>query len=207
MTIPPLPRRARGEENTRTQRKEDTKRKLVDAAEALIGQRGYDDTTVTEIAKLAGVVPSLINTYFNGKAGLLYAIIQRHNEPQFEATRKAATSPGTARERLERIISVWVEGDLARGKLAGPLLALTWYWPPDTEAQNLRDREAFFAFVHDVLRDGAKAGEFRTLPPETVSEVIYAICIWSLRPGVFAGASAAECVALAMARLDLLLKP
>jgi AcrR family transcriptional regulator len=207
MTIPPLPRRARGEENTRTQRKEDTKRKLVDAAEALIRDRGYDDTTVTEIAKRAGVVPSLINTYFNGKAGLLYAIVQRHNEPQFEATKRAAAFPGTARERLERVISVWAEGDLARGRLLGPLMALTWYWPPETEAQNLRDRQAFFTFVEDVLRDGAAAGEFRTLPPEATCEVIFGLYTWSLRPGVFTGATAADCVALAMARLDLLLKP
>ena len=207
MPIPPLPRRTRGEESSRTQRKEETKRKLVDAAEALIRERGYDDTTVTEIGKRAGVVPSLINTYFNGKAGLLYAIIQRHNEPQFEATKRAAAPPGTPRERLQRVITVWAEGDLARGRLLGPLMALTWYWPAETEAQNIRDRQAFFVFVEEVLREGAAIGAFRNLPPSQAIEAIFALYTWSLRPGVFNGASAQDCVALAMARIDLLLAP
>ena len=207
MAIPPLPRRPRGEENSRAQRKEDTKRKLVDAAEALIRERGYDDTTVTEIGKRAGVVPSLINTYFNGKAGLLYAIIQRHNDPQYEATKRAAAPPGAPRERLERVITVWAEADLARGRLLGPLMALTWYWPPETETQNIRDRQAFFVFVEEVLRDGAAAGDFRALPPAEAMEAIFALYTWSLRPGVFGGAAAAECVALAMRRIDMLLAP
>lgn len=207
MAIPPLPRRPRGGDNSRAQRKEDTKRKLIDAAEALIRESGYDDTTVTEIARRAGVVPSLINTYFNGKAGLLYAIIQRHNEPQYEATKRAAAPPGTPRERLERVIRVWAEGDLARGRLLGPLMALTWYWPPATEAQNLRDRQAYFAFVEEVLHEGAASRTFRPLPPAEAVEAIFALYTWSLRPGVFAGASAEACVALAMRRIDLLLAP
>jgi AcrR family transcriptional regulator len=207
MPIPPLPRRARSGESSRSLRKEDTKRKLVDAAEDLIRERGYDDTTVTEIARRAGVVPSLINTYFNGKAGLLYAIIQRHNEPQFEATKHAAAAPGTPRERLLRVITVWAEGDLARGRLLGPLMALTWYWPAETEAQNIRDRLAFFVFVEEVLRDGAASGQFRSLPPAQAVEAIFALYTWSLRPGVFNGAPVQDCVALAMSRIDLLLAP
>jgi AcrR family transcriptional regulator len=173
----------------------------------MIRERGYDDVSVTDIARRAGVVPSLINTYFNGKAGLLYAIIQGHNDPQLAATRAAAATPGTARERLERIIAVWMEGDLARGKLLGPLIALTWYWPPATEAQTIRDRQPFFACLQEVLRQGAAAGEFRPMPEPDTCEVIFAIYNWSLRPGLFAGATATECVALAMARLDLLLRP
>jgi AcrR family transcriptional regulator len=207
MSIPPRRKRPSGTETGRTRQREDTKRRLVEAAEAMIRERGYDDVSVTDIARRAGVVPSLINTYFNGKAGLLYAIIQSHNDPQLAATRAAAATPGTARERLERIIAVWAEGDLARGKLLGPLIALTWYWPPATEAQNIRDRAPFFTCLQEVLHQGAATGEFRPLPEGNTCEAIFAIYTWSLRPAVFTGATAAECVALAMARLDLLLKP
>lgn len=52
-----------------------TKQKVVDAASLLFYQKGFDGTSVRDIAMKASVNVSLISYYFNGKQGLLeYAV-------------------------------------------------------------------------------------------------------------------------------------
>lgn len=56
--------------------KEASKQALLDAATAVFSERGYDAATTREVAKRAGVSEALIARYFEGKAGLLLAIMQ-----------------------------------------------------------------------------------------------------------------------------------
>jgi TetR/AcrR family transcriptional regulator, regulator of cefoperazone and chloramphenicol sensitivity len=51
---------------------------LVQAALKLFSEKGYEATTTREIAAAAGCAEGLIHRYFQGKAGLLTAIIQHH---------------------------------------------------------------------------------------------------------------------------------
>lgn len=52
-----------------------TKQKVVDTASVLFFQKGFDGTSVRDIAEKAGVNVSLISYYFKGKQGLLeYAV-------------------------------------------------------------------------------------------------------------------------------------
>lgn len=55
--------------------KNKTKEKVVEAASLLFYQKGFDGTSVRDIANKANVNVSLISYYFNGKQGLLeYAV-------------------------------------------------------------------------------------------------------------------------------------
>ena len=49
---------------------------LIQAALALFSTRGYEATTTREIASVAGCAEGLIHRYFNGKAGLLPALVE-----------------------------------------------------------------------------------------------------------------------------------
>jgi TetR/AcrR family transcriptional regulator, regulator of cefoperazone and chloramphenicol sensitivity len=48
---------------------------LIDAANAVFAERGYDCATTREIAERAGCAEGLIHRYFAGKRGLLLAIL------------------------------------------------------------------------------------------------------------------------------------
>jgi AcrR family transcriptional regulator len=50
---------------------------LLDAAEALFDERGYDATTVRDIGERAGVDAALIARYFGSKEGLYLATLER----------------------------------------------------------------------------------------------------------------------------------
>lgn len=61
-----------------TDEKLDTKSKILDFAEELFAELGFDATSTRLIAKKAGVNIAMLNYYFGGKEGLYMAIIERH---------------------------------------------------------------------------------------------------------------------------------
>lgn len=54
-------------------RGDETRRRIIDAAIQLFGQRSYDGASTRDIAKLAGVNAPALQYYFNGKEGLYRA--------------------------------------------------------------------------------------------------------------------------------------
>lgn len=56
--------------------KESRRQALIDAANAVFAEHGFDCATTRAIAERAGCAEGLIHRYFNGKHGLLLAILQ-----------------------------------------------------------------------------------------------------------------------------------
>lgn len=53
-----------------------TKNRILDAAEELLGEKGFSAMTVTEIAKKAEVSPQTIYVVFSSKAGIIMATLE-----------------------------------------------------------------------------------------------------------------------------------
>ena len=60
----------------RSDKKEKAADKLIKAGTSLFADKGYHETSVRDIAKLAGVNPSLINYHFGGKEELYRTILE-----------------------------------------------------------------------------------------------------------------------------------
>ena len=54
----------------------DKKLRILAAAEEIISSKGFKETTMSEIASLAGINDSIIYRYFKGKEDLLFSIIE-----------------------------------------------------------------------------------------------------------------------------------
>ncbi|MBW1921756.1 MAG: helix-turn-helix transcriptional regulator, partial [Deltaproteobacteria bacterium] len=54
--------------------KEDSKTRIIEAAKKLFAEQGYQKTTISEIAKVAGLSDAAIYEYFEGKEDLLLTI-------------------------------------------------------------------------------------------------------------------------------------
>jgi AcrR family transcriptional regulator len=68
---------------------------LLDAADALFDERGYDAATVRDIGERAGVDPALIARYFGSKEGLYLATLEQGRAPM----------PNDPMEVLERMLN------------------------------------------------------------------------------------------------------
>lgn len=76
----------------RQARSQETLGRILDAAEVLVAQKGFDDTAVAEVARRAGSSVGAFYTRFRDKDGLLYALYDRYLE-QALATADDALDP------------------------------------------------------------------------------------------------------------------
>ena len=73
---------------------------LVEVGRTVFAQRGYEATSVEEIAERAGISKPIVYEHFGGKEGLYAVIVDREVEHIVERITAAITS-GSPRERLE----------------------------------------------------------------------------------------------------------
>ena len=93
---------------------------ILDAAEALIGEKGFEDTSVDEIAERSEVGVATVYNYFGTKNDLLHAILGRYIESEAMLGESVlAHPPDTIVEGMTKLFSVYLDGMVAR---CGPRL-------------------------------------------------------------------------------------
>ena len=184
-------------------KREETRRKLIEAAKRLFSEFGYDDVPVTEIAQEAGVTHSMINVYFGGKPGLLYEIVRQNNAPQYEASKRIAESDAPALDRLSDMLRLWLEEDARDPRLLAIMQSYSWVWPPETEQENAEDRGCFLQFIVHLIRAAQETGRVRSdLDAEVAATSVFAIYTWGLRNVVFGISTHDECHVKIMDQID-----
>jgi AcrR family transcriptional regulator len=86
--------------------------RILDAAEALFAEHGYDGVTLRRIAKEAGVDVALASYHFGKKLDLFEAVFRRRaallNEARLEALRAAQKKAGRKGPSVEQIIEAFL---------------------------------------------------------------------------------------------------
>ena len=88
----------------------DTRRRLLETAGEVFGERGLDAVTGLEISKRAGVNSAAINYYFGGVGGLYEAVLLevRSRLPSFETLSAAVAEKTDARAKLHAAVELVV---------------------------------------------------------------------------------------------------
>ena len=76
-------------------------RQLLDIGRELFAQRGFDATSVEEVAARADVSKPVVYEHFGGKEGLYGAVVDREMRALLESFTAALSVPGPPREMLE----------------------------------------------------------------------------------------------------------
>lgn len=142
---------------------------VLDAAQALFSSNGYDATSVSAIAKQAGISKGAVYLYFPSKQAILEALVERAvGEIPAEMIAMAAHHRGSVRETITFLLTQVARRLSHPDALAVPKLvvreALT---APDIARmyrQNVMDR-AMPAMIA-LLREGIERGELRPIDPE-----------------------------------------
>jgi TetR/AcrR family transcriptional regulator, regulator of cefoperazone and chloramphenicol sensitivity len=114
MTIAPSPTIERGKRD-----KEQRRQSLIDSATAVFAERGYDCATTREVAERANCAEGLIHRYFNGKRGLLLAILESRATQVVEDFVGALPDRNTLEAEIEQVIlwhldTMWERRDFMR---------------------------------------------------------------------------------------------
>ena len=74
--------------------------KILDAARAIFGDRGFEATSIAEIGAGAGISKSVLYHYFGSKAGLYHALLEHEGQALIEAVAAAVPAPDVDGPRL-----------------------------------------------------------------------------------------------------------
>jgi AcrR family transcriptional regulator len=96
--------RKRGRPPGRTAAGDATRQRLYETAIALIGEQGYEATTLRDVASRAGVTHALLYRYFPGKRAIVLALYDELSE-RF-AREAASLPPGPWRARFLRALEL-----------------------------------------------------------------------------------------------------
>ena len=157
----------------RQERSERTLQRLLDAAEAVIEEKGFADASVADIAARAGCSVGTFYRRFHDKHGLLHALDERLGE-EFRATMERAVDPARwegacIREIIEAYLLFALEVGPPRAALRRAAILMAMRDPAFAERQMRLDRE-----LHERLRSllQARRTEIRHPDPEIAIDVV-----------------------------------
>ena len=157
---------------------EQTRRQVLDTALALFRKRGFEQTTMRDVAEAAGLSLGAAYYYFKSKEALVGAYYEHTHEEHLRLAREAFARDGDLRDRLRaalhtKIDIVQADGPLLRALFrygGDPDHALSWFGPA-SQAQ----RQMSIAIFAEAL-----AGERL---PDDVREMAPTL-LWTLHMGV-----------------------
>src|SRR5215831_10243669 len=77
---------------------------IIEAAAHVFAERGFHGATTQDIADVLGIKQASLYYYFSSKEGALELVCLKGVEGFFEAAKAIARAPGSARERLGRLV-------------------------------------------------------------------------------------------------------
>ena len=84
---------------------------ILDAANTLFAERAYDEVSIDDIAKAAGVTRGLVHHYFGGRKDVYVALLERLGAQREDDLRPPAGR--SARARVADTVSRWLDWTLA----------------------------------------------------------------------------------------------
>jgi AcrR family transcriptional regulator len=81
---------------------------VVVGAARLFAQRGYDQTSVPDLARELGLATGSLYHYFGSKEQLLIEICDQLMDPLLEQARELATQQAPPEQRLRDLVRLWV---------------------------------------------------------------------------------------------------
>jgi AcrR family transcriptional regulator len=153
-------------------RPDDTRARIMEAAEALFRRLGYAKTAVADIAAELGMSPANIYRFFPSKTAIVQAMCQRCLGEVEQKIWAIARSRGPAGQRLERlqleVFAYHKENLLVEQKVSDIVqVAMEESW-----AAIMAHKEVIMTAIELILRDGIESGEFEPVDPREVSTLL-----------------------------------
>jgi AcrR family transcriptional regulator len=164
-----------GGAGTADQRRE----QMLRAALEVIGERGYAETRIADVAERAGTSPALVIYYFKTKDQLLTEAIRFSEDRWYAAGTRRMAAIGTAAGRLEEIVAMTTlpEAD-AEPETSGLLWLDLWSQAgrhPEVAGVRQKFDERWRDMICSLVVEGQEAGEFGPVDPTDFAVLMSAL--------------------------------
>jgi AcrR family transcriptional regulator len=145
---------------------------LLDAAVALFNERGYEATSVDEVAGRLGVTKSAVYHHVPSKVELLRLALDRALDALFAVTQETGATTGPAIARLEYVVRGSVR--VLAAELPFVTLLLRLRGNTEIERTALQRRREFDRIVAGLVRAAEHEGDVRSdVDPAVISRLLF----------------------------------
>ena len=104
--------------------RDDTRSKILDAAEQMFAEHGFDGTSIREITRVADVNVAAVHYHFGSKEALLQAVLARRlapiNRRRIELLDRLEQDAGPGAPSMTQVIGAFLEPPLSEIRRLGP---------------------------------------------------------------------------------------
>jgi len=178
-----------------------TKTEILDLAENLLLDRGFNGFSYADISSALGVKNAAIHYYFPTKSDLGIAVIQRAKERFTEWTRAERMAARSAAEKLEAFFRLYLKFMEAGQQvcLGGALETDFKTLPAEMQVETRKFASTFLVWMEGVLEEGKEKRLF-SFPGEAKDQAI--VILSSLQGALqMTRAAGPSCLHLAMAQI------
>ncbi len=147
---------------------------LMDVAEQLFAEKGYDRTSPSDIIRKSGVAQGTFYYYFKSRDDLIRAIIARYLARYNDYVARVAADPGlNAPEKVRKIMGELWDLSVRKARLKEQICE-----EPDISGhKDYRQhvREHILPLMQQVIRQGVEEGSFKVEFPEEAAEHVVVI--------------------------------
>jgi AcrR family transcriptional regulator len=150
------------------QEKSDKREQLINAAEELFAEKGFDGTSVRDIAQKADVNLAMISYYFGSKEKLLLVLIEQRFLSSSELLEEMVNNKQLSSwEKIEKVIDYYVD-KILNGRKFHSIINQEYNTDRSREIIDLitRIKMKNFTFIRQIIEEGIKRKEFRKIDPE-----------------------------------------
>jgi AcrR family transcriptional regulator len=152
---------------------------MLRAALAVIGERGYPETRIADVAERIGISPALVIYYFKTKDQLLTEAIRYSEDSWYAACQQRMAKLATSAARIEEIVAMSCLTE-DESDPTGSWVVWLDFWAQaaknaEVAAVRQKSDERWREAIAELVRAGQQAGEFRDVEPEAFAILLSAL--------------------------------
>lgn len=147
--------------SVREEKKQRNKQAIVEAAISLFSVHGYENTSIEQIAKAAGVGKGTFYSYFQTKNDLIKVFCKYELEKIHQELVKRSNKDASI---LEQMLTIYMTEfhHVTQNREFGRLYMRESVFPTDSDVQdNLENEDKYFQLLFPILQKGQERGELR----------------------------------------------
>lgn len=151
----------------RKEKEKEFKQNLItDAARKLFIEKGFDETTMDDIAREAGFAKGTVYLYFKSKNELMAFIVLASYDSFFDEIEAMAARDIPAQEKMEKMTLMYrefVETTIRQygfGNMWNNIEHMADILTGETKANICRQNKRIFALVQQIIKEGQEQGVF-----------------------------------------------
>lgn len=167
-------------------RKEETRKKIIEAAITLFDKQSFDGTTMEQIAAKADVAKKTLYNHFPVKEAILVELVQRSTKETGPATIKMLRQLPDTRTRIIQMLTKLLETASIHQDIFRVYFAYRMH-DKFRLNEDQSKRSGVYDFVQEIVRLGQQSSELRkNVSVEALSnhlELVYAVVIFDMARG------------------------